>query len=285
MILITGANGLVGSYLCRYLLNKGEKIRALKRTTSDLKLVNDIKGNIEWVDGDILDVSSLEKAMEGIEKIYHCAALISYAAADRKKLMQINVEGTANVVNIALDKKIGKLLHVSSIAALGRAGVNGEIVTEDTPWNHSRLTSDYSVSKFLAEREVWRGIAEGLNAVMINPSVIVGAGNWNSGSCRLITTVHKGFKFYTDGITGYVDVRDVVKISCLLMQSDVSAERFIVNAEDIIYRDYLFQVADALNVKRPQYKAGKFLSGVAWRAEWVKSRIKLFIVSAQKSPN
>lgn len=271
MILVTGANGLVGSYLCRYLLLQGEKVRAIKRSTSDMRLLADVADKIEWVNGDILDVISLEDAFAGIKKVYHCAAVISYSKANKDLLMQVNVEGTANVVNVALESNIEKLVYVSSIAALGKTGKEDEVVTEKTPWERKNLSSDYSISKFLAEREVWRSIAEGLNAVIVNPSIIVGAGNWDSGSCKLFSTVYNGFKYYTEGKTGYVDVRDVVKIAHVLMQSDISNEQFILNSENVSYHDFLSAIAKELKVKGPTVKAGKFLSAVAWRAEWLKT--------------
>lgn len=262
--LITGATGLVGSYLARYLLLKGEKVRAIKRKESNLKLVSDIADKIEWIEGDINDVDTLLEATEGVDYVYHCAAIISYVKRDRDRMMQINVTGTANVVNVCLEQKVKKLLHVSSIAAIGRSGMH---VLESNKWETNNATADYSISKYLSEREVWRGVAEGLNAVIINPSIIVGSGIWNSGSCRLFTTVHNGFKFYTEGITGYVDVRDVVRIAYALMQSEIQAERFIVNSENLMYRNYLWMVADALKTKRPPYKAKKFMSEIAWRAD------------------
>lgn len=271
MILVTGANGLVGSYLCRYLLSKGEKVRAIKRPESNMRLLEDIADKIEWMDGDILDMFSLEEAVAGIDKIYHCAAIISYSKRNKDLLMQVNVEGTANVVNIALDNNIKKLVYISSIAALGKTGKDNEVVSEQTPWERKNLSSDYSVSKFLAEREVWRSIAEGLNAVIVNPSIIVGAGNWNSGSCKLFTTVNNGFKYYTEGKTGYVDVRDVVKIVYALMESEITNERFILNSENVSYRDFLTTIAKELHVTGPTVKAGKLLSSLAWRTEWFKS--------------
>ncbi len=271
MILVTGANGLVGSYLCRYLISKGEKVRALKRPNSDLRLLEDIVEKIEWIDGDILDIFSLEEAFIGIDKIYHCAAIISYSKRNNHQLVLVNVDGTANVVNTALDMGIKKLVYISSIAALGKTGKDNEVVTEQTPWERKNLTSDYSVSKFLAEREVWRSIAEGLNAVIVNPSIIVGAGNWNNGSCKLFTTIHNGFKYFTEGKTGYVDVRDVVKIAYALMESDITNERYILNSENVTYHDFLTTIAKELHVKGPTVKAGKFLSSLAWRSEWFKS--------------
>lgn len=271
MILVTGANGLVGSYLCRFLVNQGKQVRAIKRSEGNLRLVADIANKIEWVDGDVNDIGSLDDAMQGVEQIYHCAAVISYVGKNANHLMQVNVEGTANVVNLALDNNIKKLVHISSIAALGRTGKKDEVVTEATPWDRKNLTSDYSISKFLAEREVWRAMAEGLNAVIVNPSIIVGAGNWDSGSCKLFTTIYNGFKYYTNGVTGYVDVRDVVQICYRLMESEITGERFILNAENVSYQQFLGDIAKNLKVQGPTVLAGKTLSGLAWRAEWIKS--------------
>jgi dihydroflavonol-4-reductase len=273
MILITGANGFVGSYLCRYLLQKGEHIRALKREHSDLKLLDDIKHLIEWVDGDVTDIISLENAMTNIDVVYHTAAIISYLPAMKKRMMEINVDGTANVVNTALYKGIKRFLYISSIAALGRQSYM-TMVDEQSFIEKSQITSGYSLSKFLAEREVWRGIGEGLNAVIINPSIILGAGNWDCGSCKLFTTIYNGFKYYTSGATGYVDVRDVVKISVALVNSSITGERFILNSENKKYKDILFAMADGLHVKRPSVQAGKFLSALAWRGEALKAVFK-----------
>ncbi|MEZ5012672.1 MAG: NAD-dependent epimerase/dehydratase family protein [Chitinophagales bacterium] len=271
MVFVTGATGLVGSYLCRYLIMQGEQVRACYRAQSDFSLIADVRDKIEWVEGDILDPGSLEDALQGVEKVYHCAALISYVRSRHDDLMRINCEGTENVVNACLYAGIRKLVYVSSIAALGRTGKDGETIDEQTPWERKKLTSDYSISKFSAEREVWRGIAEGLQAVIINPSIILGSGKWDSGSCKLFTTVYIGFKFYTTGVTGYVDVRDVVQIAYRLMESDVSGERFILNSENIVYRDLLQMMAKELDVQGPKTHAGAFLSGLAWRADKLRS--------------
>lgn len=271
MILVTGANGLIGSYLCRWLLRQGKQVRALRRPDSNMHLVNDIAAQIEWVNGDVTDVVSLEEAMQGVTQVYHCAAVISYLKRNADMMMRINGEGTANVVNVALDSGIEKLVHISSIAALGRTGKEGEVVTEAAPWDRKFITSDYAVSKFIGEREVWRAIAEGLPAVILNPSIVVGAGNWNSGSCKLFSTIYDGFKFYTEGITGYVDVRDVVKTAHLAMESDISEQRYIVNGDNWTNKQFLQTIAAGLQVKGPHIHAGKNLSEIAWRVEWLKS--------------
>lgn len=270
MILVTGANGLVGSYLCRELLRENVRIRALRRPSGNMRLVADIADKIEWVDGDVNDLIALEDAMQGVSHIYHCAGAISYAAKHARHIMHVNKQGTENVVNLALDMNIKKMVHVSSIAALGRTGKSGEHVNEDAPWNMKNLSTPYAQSKFAAEREVWRGIAEGLNAVIINPGLILGAGNWNSGSSKLFETVYRKFPYYTEGITGYIDVRDVARIAIALMNSEIRNERFVLVSENIMFRDLMFMMADSLGVKRPSKHAGKFLSELAWRIEWLK---------------
>lgn len=270
MNLVTGANGLVGSYLCRYLLLQGESVRAIRRKNSDLSLLEDIQHKIEWMEADVTDVVALSHAMDGAERVYHAAAAISFLKKNRNALMKANVDGTANVVNVALHKRIKKLLYVSSSAALGILPGSPH-VTENIPWENSRNVSDYSMSKHLAEQEVWRGIAEGLNAVIINPTIITGAGNWNQGSCKIFKTIGNGFKFYTTGTRGYVDVRDVVKIAWRLMHSEIDKERFILNSENVIFRDYFFMIADALQRKRPSVHAKKTVSEITWRADALRS--------------
>src|SRR6185295_8650851 len=178
LILVTGGTGFLGMQLLRELVKRGEKVRAIKRSGSTSFLEEEFTRQIEWVEGDVLHIPALEEAMSDCEKVYHCAAVVSFLPKDHERIMKVNVEGTANVVNVALEKKIKKLVHVSSVAAIGSSR-NDEVVNESTEWESGN--SNYALSKFLGEREVWRGIAEGLNAVIVNPSLIIGAGNWNEG--------------------------------------------------------------------------------------------------------
>jgi len=281
MILVTGGTGLVGSHLLFDLVSSGKKVRALKRKSSNFDNINkvfryysdDVEKlfeKIEWVDGDVLDIFSLEDAMKDISEIYHCAAIVSFDPGDEDFLMKINVEGCANIVNIALEKKIKKLCYVSSVAALGRAENNG-FIDEKTHWMSSNKKSHYSISKYGGEREIWRGIEEGLDAVIVNPSIILGPGNWNSGSSRFFTTIWKGLKFYTKGVNGFVDVRDVVKAMVQLMESKIKNERFILNSENISYQKLLNLISKYLNKKSPRIHAGKFLSAITWREEKIRS--------------
>ncbi len=284
MILITGSTGLVGAHLLMKLLEKGQPVRALirnkERISETKRILNfyhsdteELLSKVEWVIGDVNDIFSLEHALEGIEYVYHVGGLVSFDAADKAQLLKVNGEGTANLVNICLEKKIKKLLHVSSIAVLGRVGNENELVDEETWWVESDKNSAYAVSKHAAEREVWRGIAEGLNAVIVNPSVIIGPGDWSKGSPALFSKVWSGLRFYTHGMNGYVDVRDVSDAMIFLMEHEIKNERFILNSENLDYKALFTFIAKSLGKKAPDIYAGKFLSGLAWRMETLRSTI------------
>ncbi len=275
MAFITGGTGLVGAHLLYDLLQKGMKVRALRRPTSSLSVIEkvfhyysnnavDLLHKIEWIEGDILDFFLLNDLLQEGEDVYHAAAFVSFNPGDHDQIRQINVEGTHNIVNACIKNKVRKLCYVSSIAALGR-GVNGNATTEENYRDATYKSSVYSQSKFDAEQTVWRGIAEGLDAVIVNPAVIIGPGDWNKGSSQLIKTVWKGLKFYTKGTNGYVDVRDVSKAMIQLMESDISAQRYVLSSEDWNYKQLFDSIAKALNVKPPPYYAGPALSGITWR--------------------
>ena len=283
MIFVTGGTGIVGSHLLYRICSSGKKVRALKRETSSLRIIQKtfsyytpnaaaLLNSIEWVTGDVTDIYSLYEAMEGVEQVYHTAAIVSFHASDKNQMMNVNVDGTANVVNACITKGVKKLCHVSSIATLGRADNDG-LTDEETHWKSSKRNSSYSKSKYGAEREVWRGMAEGLASVIVNPSVIIGPGNWNSGSCQIFQQSWNGLKFYTDGVNGYVDVNDVAKAMVMLMESDITNSRFILSSENIDYRTFFSWVADGLCKKKPNIKATAFLSQLAWRAEKLKSQM------------
>lgn len=269
MILITGATGLLGSQLARLLLSKGEKVRAIKRATSDTSLLGALATNIEWVEADVLDVPSMEQAMKGVTQLYHCAAVISYIASETDYMMKINVEGTANVMNIALSAGVKKVLHVSSIAAFGIAP-DGKIIDENYSDPNINKCFWYYKSKHYGEREVWRAQAEGLEVVVVNPSTILGAGFWDNLPNSLFREVYHGLKFYNSSVNGFVDVRDVADCMYLLMNSPVANERFIVSAENLSFREVLWMIADALKVKRAGIEAGEILLQMAWMMEAIK---------------
>lgn len=272
-ILITGGTGFLGSYLLHYLVQKGYRnIRALKRPNSPMDLVQGVVDKVEWVEGDILDIPRLEDAIKGVQQIYHCAAIVSYDPKDRQKLMEVNVQGTANVVNIALDFQIEKLVHVSSIAALGRSKKTSHL-NENAKWEKSKQNSQYAISKHLAELEVWRGIAEGLSAAIVNPSIVLGSGFWDKGTCKFFMNGWNEFNFYSKGGTGWVDVRDVAKVMIDLMESDIRGERFILNSENIAYQEIMNQISDALDKKQPAIKVNYLIQELAWLKAWLKARL------------
>jgi dihydroflavonol-4-reductase len=281
-ILITGATGFVGSYLTRYLVNKGfTNIISMKRATSQLDLVVDVVEKVKWVEGDILDTPFLDEILRGhrITHIFHCAAIVSFDPRNRDEMYEINANGTANLVNAALEYNVEKFIHISSIAAIGRLK-NEPNVSETNKWQRSPLNSHYAISKYQAEQEVWRGIAEGLNAAIVNPSVILGSQVWGSGTGKLFEQVWQGLRFYTEGGTGYVDVRDVVCFLYLLMESDIeklpdglSGKRFILNSENLPYKTLFEEIAHVLGKKPANIKVTPLLRELAWRAEWIKGKI------------
>ncbi len=274
-IFVTGGTGFIGSYLLRHLVNKGyTDIRALKRQGSPMVLVSDIADKIEWIEGDLLDLPALGEAMAGVHQVYHSAAIVSFSEADNLRMRKINQEGTANIVNIALDEGVEKLVHVSSIAALGRSR-NSTAIDEQTKWQDGNWNSPYGISKHLAEMEVWRGIAEGLNAAIVNPSNVLGSGFWQGklSSGNIFYKIWKGLPFYPRGATGFVDVRDVVRFTVQLMESDISSQRYILNGENLSFQTLFTEIANVLEVKPPAIKVTPFIRETAWRVAWLASKI------------
>jgi len=289
---ITGATGLVGSYLCRYLIDQGEKVLALKRKNSRLDLLGSYVDKLNWIEGDLMDVDCLAEACQQSSKVYHSAAFVSYDPNHKKELFTSNVKGTTNVVNVALANNIEKLLFVSSIAALGKPSMNFTL-DETAKWENSKHHSNYGLSKYKAEQEVWRGLAEGLDAVVINPSVILGGGYWNQNAGKLFQYVNKGSKYYSNGSTGFVDVRDVVKIMHQLMNSKLSGERYVVNADNLTYKNLFENIAIALKTKAPSKESPKGVVNILAALDWLKSKItrqkrfltKETVLSAQLTAN
>jgi len=268
MILVTGGAGLLGKELITQLLAQGKKVRAIYNKTP---LAHFSSPGLEQFHCNILDVVRLEEAMKGIEQVYHAAAIVTFNPLKKQEMFKINIEGTANVVNAALEAGVKKMVHVSSVAALGRIREN-EMVNESMNWTEETSNSAYGQSKYLAEMEVWRGIAEGLEAVMVNPSIILGAGNWNEGSTKIFQSVYNGFPWYTDGVTGFVDVKDLARAMIQLMESTISGERFVISAQNTGYKELLDMIAHAFGKKAPYKKVTPFLSKMVWRMEAIKSR-------------
>ncbi|WP_300568314.1 NAD-dependent epimerase/dehydratase family protein [Flavobacterium sp.] len=277
MILVTGATGLVGSHLVLHLIEQGQSVKALFRSDEGKQRVKkvfehyqkkDLFDKIIWCQADILDVYSLEIAFQDIDYVYHCAALISFDPKNESELRKTNIEGTANIVNFCIDYKVKKLCHMSSIAALGDLTPTENIVSEETEWNPEKEHSDYAISKYGAEMEVWRAQQEGLSVVIVNPGVILGPLFWTEGSGEIYQNVKNGLSFYTKGSTGFVVVSDVVEIMVQLMQSNSAGERFVLISENKNYKDLVFLIAEMLKAKKPKFYANKVVTSFAWRADW-----------------
>ena len=280
MIFLTGGTGLVGAHILLKLTESGQKVKALKRKRSSLTVIKnifshykktDLLKSIEWIEGDLLDLFSLQEGIKGCNTVIHCAAIVSFNPKDFKKVMKINVEGTANIVNICLENNIEKLAYISSIATLNDE--KNQVRTEDSFWKESKSNSQYAKSKYLSEQEVWRGIEEGLNSIIVNPSVILGPGDWKKGSSQMFEKVWKGLKFYSSGSTGYIDVLDVAKCVVKLLEKEIINERFILNAENKKYRDIFDSIAENLNKPKPHIKVSPLIKEIVWRIEWLKSLI------------
>ncbi|MBA4197155.1 MAG: 3-beta hydroxysteroid dehydrogenase [Chitinophaga sp.] len=268
MILVTGGSGLVGSHLIKQLAAKGTIVKALYHFTKPTYSHQ----NVHWVKGDILDVVALEEIMKDVTYVYHCAAAVSFNPKNKKQLQQTNIDGTANIVNACIDTGIKKLLFVSSVAALGRIR-EAVAITEEMKWSEETSNSEYGKTKYLAEMQVWRGIGEGLNAVIVNPTIILGAGDWNKGSSEIFKSAYDEFPWYTEGISGFVDVADVVNAMIALMESDINAERFIVSGHNVTYKKIFTLIAEAFNKKPPHKKVTPFIASIVWRLEAIKGKL------------
>jgi len=290
MILVTGGTGLVGAHLLLHLIESqsigSEKVRAIYRSVASIEKTKTLFAiykkeslfeQIEWIQADITDVPSLEIAFQNIDMVYHCAALISFDPKEEERLRKTNIEGTANIVNFCIAFGIKKLCFISSIATLGDLPPHEKFITEETEWNPENSHSDYAISKYGAEMEVWRGQQEGLDVIIVNPGVIIGPvlefPHWKHGSGQLLTKVKKGLRYYTLGSTGFVAVTDVVRISHQLMQSEIKNDRFTLIAENSIFLDILNAMADGLSVKRPKIHAKPIFMEVLWRLDWLVSNV------------
>ncbi|QNN42045.1 NAD-dependent epimerase/dehydratase family protein [Pedobacter roseus] len=277
MILVTGGTGFLGSELIKQLTDKGLAVRALRRGKSKIPAMIQNISLVEWFVADINEPSALEDAFEGITKVYHCAAFVSFNPKDKKQLFHVNIDGTSNIVNLCAENNC-RLLHVSSVAALGNAK-KGKKITEKDFWEYDSKAHAYGLSKYEGEMEVWRGITEGLDAIIVNPSVIIGKNAGFEGSGAIFKLVKGGFPFYTDGASGFVDVEDVAKAMILLMEAAISGERYIISADDYHYKNLFGEIAQGFGVKAPAKEAKPWMLGIAWRA------LKLVSVFTGKEPS
>ncbi len=275
--LVTGISGLVGSAIARNFLQKGFIVKALVRENSNLSLIKDIVSSITIIEGDILDILSLENAMEDVDYVVHSAAIVSFSPSDRTNMEKVNVEGTANVVNVCLSKKVKKLCFISSISALGRPSKMEDIfnlevkIDEKQKWVESDLNSYYAKTKYLAEAEIWRGEAEGLKIVIVNPTIVLGEGDWFKSSTKIFKYVYDQKPFYTNGYLNYVDVLDLAEIVEKLTVSEISGERFAVTAGLVPYKEFFERIAKKINKKPPYFLVKPWLMTIVWRFESLKS--------------
>lgn len=271
MVFVTGGTGFLGAYILKELIEKDYAVRAIRRNGKiPFFISEEILSRVEWVSGDVLDVIALNEAMEGAEAVIHSAAKVSFHRRDKSEMHKINIEGTANVVNAAIQNNVKRFIHVSSVASLGRK-MNGDLVNEQRQWEDNKKTSNYAVSKYYAEMEVWRGMAEGLQTVIVNPSTIIGYGDWNTSSCAIFKSVYDEFPWYTLGVNGFVDVRDVAMAIVLLMESNISGERFVLNGDNWSFQQLFSAIADGFKKKHPSRLATPVMAAAAWRLEKLKS--------------
>ena len=269
--LVTGGTGFLGAYIIKELVQKNYAVRAIRRGNKlPFFAPKNIFDKVEWVNGDVLDVIALQDTMEGVDSVIHAAAKVSFVPGEKKEMFRTNIEGTANVVNIAIEKNVRRFIHVSSVASLGRTK-SGGTVNEQQPWGKHKLNTNYAISKYSGEMEVWRAIGEGLNAAIVNPSTIIGYGDWNTSSCAIFKSVYEEFPWYTKGINGFVDVEDVARAIVLLSESEISGERLILSGENCSFQKLFNSIADGFNKKHPSREATRLLAEIAWRFEKIKS--------------
>jgi dihydroflavonol-4-reductase len=270
MILVTGGTGLVGSHLLKKLVANNQLVKAIYRNQNTIPTELKDNKNINWIQADLLDIPALEDAFESVTHVYHAAATVSFIKKNRDIMYAVNVTGTANIVNLCLHFKVAKLIHVSSVAALGRIRP-GEHINETMYWTEDSSNSIYGHTKYLGEMHVWRGIEEGLCAAIINPSIILGCSNWNDGSSSIFRNVYNQFKWYTTGSSGFVAVQDVVLAMQQLMQSSIENERFIISGINCTYQHTLNTIAKGFNKKPPHKQVTPLIAAIVWRLEKVKS--------------
>lgn len=271
MIFLTGASGLVGNFICRKLIQEGQQVRALKRASSDLSGLQDVAAQVEWVEGDLLDILSLQEAMEGCQAVIHCAGMVSYHKKDARQLFQVNAEGTTNMVNAALRQKVKRFVHMSSVAAIGRSARLHKI-DENFDWADADEHTAYGQSKQQAEIEVFRAGVEGMEVVVLNPALVLGPGPWDQSSMQVFKYVYDESPFYTEGFMNYIDARDLANITFAALQGELkSGERYIVSAGALSYKQFFDLAAAAMEKKAPSIRVNSYLLKTAYYVESLRA--------------
>jgi nucleoside-diphosphate-sugar epimerase len=265
------------------LVQENEPIKATYRTLESIEktkkvfsyythTTKDLFTNIEWIQADITDVPSMTPAFKDVKKVYHCAAVISFDPADYRTMRKVNIHGTAIITNLSIDAKVEKLCFVSSIATIGD-DPKKEFANEENDWGGNEKNNGYAITKFGAETEVWRASQEGVDVIIVNPGVILGSGFWDSGSGKMFPQIHKGFQFYSNGVTGFVGVKDVVGCMVQLMQSNCKNQRFILVSENKSFKEVLFSIAECFGKKKPTRCVQPWQASLFWRWDWLVSKI------------
>lgn len=272
-ILITGATGFVGSYILKCLVQDGyENIYCMNRSSSNMNLVADVRDKAQWIDCDIMDMPRVDEVTQDMEVIIHAASIVSFHTKNKNKLIDTAMTGTANLVNAALGHGKAKFIHISSIAAIGRKRKYEEI-DERQIFSQSEFDTTYGLSKFLSEQEVWRGHAEGLPITILNPSMILGAGNWDQSSTQIFKKIYQGMTFYPEGSNGWVDVRDVAQAVLISLKGNFDGQRYIISAENAPYKTIFEKIATQLKVKAPKYALSPFIGGLIQKVETLRSLV------------
>ena len=285
MVLVTGATGLLGSHVVVDLLASGYKVKAMYRSEARKEVVyrllryyfpntcDELANGISWFQGEIEDLVDVEDALMGVEKVVHCAALVSFHRRDFWKLFHVNRRGTANILDFAIAAGVKQFVHVSSTAAIGSIGAEDGVRRESDQWNAGERSSGYALSKYSAEKEVWRAQEEGLPVSVVNPSLMFGPGNWDESSLKILRTLKNGLRFYTKGANAFVDVRDVSKAICILLEAELTGERFLIAGNNASFKEFFDEASKQMQVKAPSVLAGPFLTGLAWRVSGIIARI------------
>lgn len=269
--LVTGGTGLLGSHLIKKVLAEGGKVRCLRRSNSDLSMLAEVANQIEWADADILDITALGEAMQGVDYVIHAAAMVHFGHGPKRTLMgKVNIQGTQQVVNAALDAGVKKICYISSVAAVGRQD-DKEYVDETGKWEDAAHPSFYGFTKYHGELEVWRGMAEGLDAVAVNPSIVMGTGDWGHSSLKILQYIWKGKRFVPVGNINCVDARDVADAVWMLLHSPISGERFILNGFSMSYKDFFEEVSGRFGKNTKYILFKPWMGAIAWRLAWAAS--------------
>lgn len=259
-ILVTGATGFIGSVLTRQLVAEGTDVRIFRRKDSSLDLLGNVADDVEHAVGDLTHARSLYEAMMDVDRVYHVAGMVSFDRRDREALRRVNADGTANVVDAALEADIDRVVHTSSIAALGRPVAADTPIDETTEWRDGGHRSAYARSKRRSELTVHRGIAEGLDAVIVNPSLVFGVGGPTTNTRRIVDAIRQEWlPVVPPGGTNIVDVIDVAAGHRRAMACGESGRRYLLAGENLSWDRVAQILAEAFGVEPPSYTAPPFL--------------------------